>query len=636
MSNCFKDFFEKTFGEVGTSNDIGNICYNGQNVLLHQPSDTEGILSVRKNDLEIQICKKKYPEYKAVEWDATVINHSEKESEIISDISVLNICIPIPEGELVIHRGINGDSCTGESYLPFENNVNCGDTISKKPYGGKSSHYEFPFFDICGHNDGLICGIGWSGTWFYEIIREKDCLILKAGLPDMHFYMEPLEALRLPRILLMVFEGQKVEAHNRFRRLMKNYFSPKIRFQKEMKMPIALQNMDRYFYCLPEWNTEAGQMKIIDFSEKCGYCDTFWLDAAWFAGGFPRGVGNYVFRQGFPEGLTNISHYAHEKGLRTMIWFEPERVFYNTQIEREHPEFLLRSPIVGEMDDYGGKLFDFSNPDAVLWMIQFIGNFIETYEIDIFRHDFNVYPDSFWEHKDKINRKGITEIKYIEGLYHFWDALLDRFPNLMIDCCASGGNRIDLETCCRCVFCWRSDTGCSPETETYKSSLWNQNQNLALSQYIVYHGIAAWDAVAYDVRSALSNGIAPNFDVFNRNCDFDYLKKVFEECSRLRKYWEEDFYPLTDADLMENHWSICQFGNRDNGVMIIFRREEDLQEQREISFQKLEPDGTYLLKISDEDYQIKETIVHGEKLLKGYVFRLKKPRTSLAVEYLRQ
>lgn len=43
------------------------------------------------------------------------------------------------------------------------------------------------------------------------------------------------------------------------------------------------------------------------------------------------------------------------------------------------------------------------------------------------------------------------------GLYAFWDALLARHPGLIIDNCASGGRRIDLETVSRSIPLWRTD-----------------------------------------------------------------------------------------------------------------------------------------------------------------------------------
>ena len=55
-------------------------------------------------------------------------------------------------------------------------------------------------------------------------------------------------------------------------------------------------------------------------------------------------------------------------------------------------------------------------------------------------------PLPYWHAADTADRQGMAETRHIEGLYAFWDDLLKRHPNLIIDNCASGGRRIDLET----------------------------------------------------------------------------------------------------------------------------------------------------------------------------------------------
>ena len=70
----------------------------------------------------------------------------------------------------------------------------------------------------------------------------------------------------------------------------------------------------------------------------------------------------------------------------------------------------------------------------------------------------------------------MTEIKHIEGLYAFWDELLARHPGLIIDNCAGGGQRIDLETISRSVPLSRSDLQCWPFDPTREQ---NQTQGLA-------------------------------------------------------------------------------------------------------------------------------------------------------------
>ena len=50
-----------------------------------------------------------------------------------------------------------------------------------------------------------------------------------------------------------------------------------------------------------------------------------------------------------------------------------------------------------------------------------------------------------WRAEDPPDRQGISEIRYIEGLYQFWSELARRYPGLHIDGCASGGRRMDFE-----------------------------------------------------------------------------------------------------------------------------------------------------------------------------------------------
>jgi hypothetical protein len=69
-------------------------------------------------------------------------------------------------------------------------------------------------------------------------------------------------------------------------------------------------------------------------------------------------------------------------------------------------------------------------------------------------------PLPYWRANDAPDRQGMAEIRHVEGLYEFWNDLLRRHPGLVIDNCASGGRRIDLETISRSIPLWRSDWQC--------------------------------------------------------------------------------------------------------------------------------------------------------------------------------
>ena len=94
---------------------------------------------------------------------------------------------------------------------------------------------------------------------------------------------------------------------------------------------------------------------------------------------------------------------------------------------------------------------------ARAWLTDHIDRQITENGIDVYRQDFNFDPLPYWQAADTPNRQGISEIKYIEGLYSFWDELLQRHPNLIIENCASGGNRMDYALMRRTDIAWLSD-----------------------------------------------------------------------------------------------------------------------------------------------------------------------------------
>ena len=130
-----------------------------------------------------------------------------------------------------------------------------------------------------------------------------------------------------------------------------------------------------------------------------------------------------------------------------LLWLEPERVFQGTSWTREHPEFLLGP--VGP-----NYLFNLGNPAARQALTDHVVKLLNDGNISCYRQDFNFDPHPFWDKADAPDRIGITEIRHITGLYQYWDDLLARCPGLLIDNCASGGRRIDIESISRSMPLW--------------------------------------------------------------------------------------------------------------------------------------------------------------------------------------
>jgi len=256
-------------------------------------------------------------------------------------------------------------------------------------------------------------------------------------------------------------------------------------------------------------------------------------------------------------------------------------------------------------------LFDLTNPEALRWFCKYFGDIIERNGIDYYRQDFNIRPEPFWKLKDEPGRIGMTEIRYIEGLYTYWDYLLNRFPNLLIDNCASGGRRLDLETVSRSAPLWRTDYQYG-EPNGYQCHTYGLNFYLPLSGT----GINKLDP--YSLRSSLGSAVVLNWKLTNADVSILDMQKYVAEFKALRPYYYEDYYPLTGAgDLTgDDIWLAYQLNrpSDQSGIVVAFRRKDCRAETLTVKLRGLESEVTYTVVNADDQRSINKT---GKELSEG-------------------
>ena len=179
--------------------------------------------------------------------------------------------------------------------------------------------------------------------------------------------------------------------------------------------------------------------------------DYYFIDAGWYPdrGNWPITGTWEVDTTRFPNGLREVADLLHANGMKFVVWFEPERVTAGSWLAEKHPEWVLGGS--------AGGLLNLGDPEAWRFILERIDGLLTSQQIDVYRQDFNMDPLGHWRGNDAPDRQGITEIRHVEGLLAYWDELHRRHPDMLIDTCASGGRRIDLETLRRAVPLWRSD-----------------------------------------------------------------------------------------------------------------------------------------------------------------------------------
>lgn len=594
-----------------------------------------------RSGLEVVCDVKGYPEFRAVEWVLHFHNTSAKNSGQLTRVKVADFDMVYPAaGALKIHYA-EGNKISKADYAPRTAEFRTEQPLHIEPHGGRSSEEAFPFFNLESEasQQGVMVAVGWTGTWFADLEkRDPSRLTLAAGMLNTDLYLYPGEQIRTPSVALMFWSGDRMNGHNRFRRLVLAHHSRKVDGSPFYPLCSAFNYRDpqpcgEYSCLTADW--AIAMVRRYSMFELTP--DVFWLDAGWHtgAGDFRHGkswantTGNWtVDRERFPEGLKPVSDAVHEAGAKFMVWFEPERVVKGTQWATEHKEWMLDTEWPEGSEQSTWYLFDLGNDEACDWLCKYYGDLIEENGIDYYRQDFNMLPAGYWRDADEPGRSGIKEIRHIENLYKFWDYLLERFPGLLIDNCASGGKRLDWESIGRSAPLWRSDYYHYDDPDGY------QCHTYGLNFFLPIHGTGILLPDQYSFRSSLSSALQCNWKVTEPGVSVLDMQQRIREYRDIREYYYEDYYPLSGTgDLTGSDvWLAYQMHrpSDDSGIVVAFRRQNAPDTKYTVRLGGLTPDASYTL--VDCDTQA-ETVRSGRELTEGLTLRLDNPKSSLLIKY---
>jgi alpha-galactosidase len=295
--------------------------------------------------------------------------------------------------------------------------------------------------------------------------------------------------------------------------------------------------------------------------------------------------------------------------MKFVLWLEPERVSANSRIAREHPEWVLHA-------GPGDGLFNLGHPAARAWLTDYLSTCFKEWGVDVFRMDFNIDPLRFWKTADAPERQGISEIRYVEGLYELWDELVHRQPGLTIDNCASGGRRIDLETVSRSYPLWRSDAGCASG-----HAEWDQIQVAGLSLYVPQHTGGVWDDDPYTFRSAATMGVSLCWDARDPGRSLARTRAALDEVKQLRPLYLGNYYPVFPITQRADTWAGWQFDRPDlgKGFVTLLRRPDCPYASAELKLRDLAPQAKYELEVRPTYEPAQKQVVSGAELARWHV-----------------
>jgi len=553
--------------------------------------------------MEVRLTATNYVDYPAVEWVAHFKNTGTKDSPLLENIQAADTQFPFAtSGDVTLHWA-KGGVASWDDFAPEKTSLKPGAPFHLQVNEGRSSSEILPFFNVEGANSGVVLALGWSGRWAATFDAQKDSGVhVKAGMIRTHLVLHPGEEIRTPSMLALFYNGNRWHGQNLLRQFILAHHRP-LKDGKPMMSPITCGN----------WGGTSGAVhadNIKKFIENKLPIEYYWIDAGWYGKlgqpteGWGSNVGFWKVRSDiYPEGFKPLSDALKKDGRELMVWFEPERVCPNTPWANEHKDWLLDN---GE----GQYLMNLGNPDALKFVTDFICDRINEFGLGCYRQDFNMDPAGYWDKADAPDRQGIAEIRHIEGLYAYWDGILKRNPHIIIDNCASGGRRIDLETIGRATPFWRTD---GP-------------RDIVAHQCHTY-GLLAWVPLSatsqdregddYEFRSSMCSSLCINWNhsgdgptgALPADFPFDWARRTLEQFVSIRDFYLGDYYPLTSYSQSQDQWMAYQLDRPDKnqGLVVVLRRQNSPFESARFPLQSLNTAANYTVTNLDTGKVIQET-----------------------------
>ena len=187
--------------------------------------------------------------------------------------------------------------------------------------------------------------------------------------------------------------------------------------------------------------------------------ELFVLDDGWFGrrDNDRRSLGDWdvVNRKKLPEGLGGLANRVRALGIEFGLWVEPEMVSEDSALYRAHPDWILGRP--GQAMGRNQYILDLGREEVQDHLVRVLSGVFEEARPAYVKWDMNRIMTDTYSAVLPPERQGEARHRYILGLYRVLGKLVERFPRILFEACASGGNRTDLGMLCYMPQVWLSD-----------------------------------------------------------------------------------------------------------------------------------------------------------------------------------
>lgn len=518
----------------------------------------------------------------------------------------------------------------GSEFVPYKKKIK--GEFSYGSVAGRSCKGFDPYAECYTDNGVFAMALGWSGNWTCRAFRDNQSYFCVMGLTSEGFWTDVQAGKTFVTPTVYVAWAQEPDdACLEIRRFYRKHLS--IIDEKQFS-PMPLEYNEWWPY-EDRFINETVYQKNAEIAQNLGFKYAM-MDAGWF-GDNEDGQGWYEKRgdwdrvnpRDFPSGMKAMCDKAKDSGILPGIWCEIEAVGKYAKLNQSHEE------IIAKRDGKSLQYVCFGSKEGRKWAMETIDKILGEYGAKWIKFDFNLDPNQGCNRTEHGHGGGDGLYAHYMGYYNFLDEVHCKYPDVVIENCASGGLRMDIEMLSHVHWSHLSD----PDfTEFHLQCFWGALSYLHQSACLHF----SWSEVLQDHNLKIKN---PIFEDMQRH-KFDYMMRAvmmgvpgfsyrltefpkwcLERLKELGEFYTAisteyilrgDAYRLTEqplADKKGERFPVFQFVNTDKNSVVFAFRLENAKEKQNVMLKGLNSDICYNVRFLDsgKEYQAfgNELMVNG-------------------------
>lgn len=226
------------------------------------------------------------------------------------------------------------------------------------------------------------------------------------------------------------------------------------KWQKKER-PVLLNSWEASYFDI----NEKQLLSLAKAGKEVGI-ELFVMDDGWFGkrDDDKTSLGDWdANRKKLPGGVEGICKKINDLGMDFGIWIEPEMISRDSDLYREHPDWAMEIPGKDHAEGRNQKLLDLSRKEVQDFIIDEMSKLFSSAPIRYVKWDMNRIVSDSYSQNLPAGKQGEVLHRYVLGLYRCMKELTEKFPEILFEGCAAGGNRFDPGILCYFPQIWASD-----------------------------------------------------------------------------------------------------------------------------------------------------------------------------------